>query len=167
MQSMRTWRATQVDWCILGLVWSSKSSKQKLNTKSSTKLEQVGVSKYLLYHIWLMNFLSIQDLKVDKRLLSQDNQSTIRMERNGWNLCTGNSRHIDIRYLFIKDWVQSGEIDIKYYPSEDMVADFFYQASTRQCIQEPQGFHNGTLRYNWVIRQRSQSISIPKNYGAC
>ena len=93
--------------------------------KSSTKAELVGVSKYLLYHIWLINVLSIQGVKVDKKLLLQDNQSIIRMERNGRNSCTGNACHIDIWYFFVKDLVQSGEIDIKYNPNESMMANFF------------------------------------------
>ena len=65
-----------------------KSSKQKLNTKSSTEAELVGVSKYLPYHIWFMNFLKVQGINVQKKLLLQDNQSTIRRERNGQNSCT-------------------------------------------------------------------------------
>ena len=80
-----------------------KSSKQKLNTKCSTEAELVGVSEYLPYHIWFMNFLQFQSVTVQKKVLLQDNQSAIRMERNEWNSCTGKSRHIDIRYFFVKD----------------------------------------------------------------
>ena len=36
----------------------TKSSKQKINTKSLTEAELVGVSEYLPYHIWIENFLS-------------------------------------------------------------------------------------------------------------
>jgi hypothetical protein len=38
----------------------SKSSKQKLNTKSSTEPELVGASDYLPYPIWAKNFLEDQ-----------------------------------------------------------------------------------------------------------
>ena len=34
-----------------------KSSKQKLNTKSSTEAELVAVSDYIPYHIWMIDFL--------------------------------------------------------------------------------------------------------------
>ena len=40
----------------------------------------------------------------------QDNQSTIIMEKNGRASCTVNSRHINIRHLFVKDRVDNGEI---------------------------------------------------------
>ena len=45
----------------LGLgVLHGKSTKQKLNVKSSTEAELVGVSDYLPYNIWLLMFLSEQ-----------------------------------------------------------------------------------------------------------
>ena len=37
-----------------------KSSKQRLNTKSITKSELVGVSEYLPYDIWQVNFFGAQ-----------------------------------------------------------------------------------------------------------
>ena len=92
----------------------AKSSKQKLNTKSSTEAELVAVSEYLPYHIWMVNFMKSQGYDINEKVLFQDNQSAIKMERNGRNSCTGNSRHIDIRYFFIKDRVKSGKIKVVY-----------------------------------------------------
>ena len=103
----------------------TKSTKQKLNTKSSTEAELVGVSEYLPYHIWLINFFEYQGYKVKKKLLFQDNESTIRMEGNGRNSCTGNSRHLDIRFFFIHDRVKTRKVDVVYYPTDKMVANFF------------------------------------------
>jgi len=39
--------------------------------------------------------------------------------------CGRNSRHIDIRYFFAKDRVDTEGIDIVYCPTEQMLADFF------------------------------------------
>ena len=44
---------------------------------------------------------------------------------NGRNSCSGNSRHIDIRYFFVKDRVESGEIKIKHRNTSEMLANFF------------------------------------------
>ena len=60
-----------------------------------------------------------------EKLLFQDNESTIRMEVNGQNSCTGNSRHVDIRFFFVHDRVKSGKINVVYCPTDKMVADFF------------------------------------------
>ena len=113
--------AMSMGWGVL----HSKSSKQKLNTKSSTEAELVGVSEYLPHNIWLMNFMEEQGYKVEHNVLYQDNESAIKMERNGRNSCTGNSRHISIRYFFVKDRVDEGEVDILYCPTHKMLADFF------------------------------------------
>ena len=72
-----------------------------------------------------MNFLKEQGYVISKNELMQDNQSAIRLEKNGRNSCTGNLRHIDIRYFFVKDRVDKGEIFITYCPTEVMLADFF------------------------------------------
>lgn len=76
-----------------------KPSKQKLNTRSTTESELVGVSEYLPYTIWKTNFWKEQGYEVRNHIIYQDNESAIKMERNGRNSCTGNSRHIDIKYF--------------------------------------------------------------------
>ena len=102
-----------------------RSSKQKLNAKSSTEAEIIGMSEFIPFQIWMTNFLKYQGYKIDKNVVFQDNQSAIRMETNGRNSCTGNSRHIDIRYFFVKDRIDKGEFEITYCNTEDMIADFF------------------------------------------
>ena len=102
-----------------------KSAKQKLNTKSSTESELVGISDYLPYNIWMRMFLEEQGYELKSNVLFQDNQSTIRMGTNGRTSCTGNSRHIDIRYFFVADRVKKKEMKIRYCPSEMMLADYF------------------------------------------
>jgi hypothetical protein len=103
----------------------SKSSKQKLNTKSSTEAELVGASDYVPNSIWGGRFLEYQGYYLKKNNVHQDNQSAMKMERNGRSSCGQKSRHIDIRYFFVKDRVDKGEIDILYCPTKMMVADFF------------------------------------------
>ena len=106
-------------------VLHAKSGKQKLNTKSSTESEIVGISDYLPFMIWFVNFFKHQGYDFKRNVLYQDNQSAIRMARNGRNSCTGNSRHIDIRYFFTKDRYDKGEFDIDHCPTYMMLADYF------------------------------------------
>ena len=47
------------------------------------------------------------------------------MEINGRNSCTGNSRHIYIRYFWIKDRVDNKEVRVEYLPIHIMLADYF------------------------------------------
>jgi hypothetical protein len=106
-------------------VLHAKSSKQKLNVKSSTEAELVGNSDYIPYNLWLLMFMSMQGYTIKNNVLYQDNQSTILMLKNGRNSCTGNSRHIHIRYFFVKDRVDKKEVRVEYCPSLSMLADFF------------------------------------------
>ena len=50
------------------------------------------------------------------------------METNGRNSCTGNSRHIEIKYFWVKDRVDRKEIKIQYCPTWLMLADYFTKA---------------------------------------
>ena len=108
----------------LGMI-HCKSSKQKLNTKTSTESEIVAMSDYLPYNIWFKNFMKGQGYVFKRNVIYQDNQSAMKMEINGRHSCTGNSRHIDVRYFFTKDRVKKKEIEIEYCPTELMIADFF------------------------------------------
>ncbi len=64
-------------------------------------------------------------LLVGRKHFFQDNQSAIKLEKNGRASCGQKSRHIDIRFFFMKDRIVSEGIDIRYCPTEQMLADFF------------------------------------------
>ena len=66
-----------------------------------------------------------QGYKIEDNILFQDNQSTIKMETNGRRSCIGNSRHVNIRYFFVKDLVDKKQVKIIYCPTGIMLADFF------------------------------------------
>jgi hypothetical protein len=102
-----------------------KSTKQKLNTKSSTEAELVGASDYLPNTIWAKMFLGAQGYLIDENTFAQDNQSAMKLEINGRASCGQKSRHIDIRYFFMKDRIKSEGIKVIYCPTEQMLADFF------------------------------------------
>ena len=103
----------------------SRSLKQKLNTKSSTECEVIGTSDYLPFPIWFKFFIEAQDYKLKGNELNQDNTSAIRLEKNGKLSSGQQTRHINIRYFFIKDRVKEDNINIVYCPTERMVADYF------------------------------------------
>jgi hypothetical protein len=55
-----------------------KSTKQKLNTKSSTEAELVGASDYLPSTIWVKMLLEKQGFSVSENLFEQGNKSAIK-----------------------------------------------------------------------------------------
>ena len=84
---------------------NEKMSNKKLHTKISTGSEVIGDSNYTPFSIWLAMYMEHQGYKVKQKKLMQDNMSAIKMEKNAQNSRTGNFRHINIRYLFVKDRV--------------------------------------------------------------
>ena len=102
----------------------NSSTKQKLNTQSSTESELVAVDDMMPIVLWTWYFLMAQGYGVTGNLLLQDNQSSMILERNGKASSGKRTRHINIRYFFITDRVNMKEVEIKWCPTKDMVADF-------------------------------------------
>jgi hypothetical protein len=103
----------------------SLSRKQRLNAKSSTEAELVGVDEGMPLVVWTRNFITAQGYKVKDNVVYQDNQSAILLEKNGQALSGRRTEHIDIRYFFVTNRVKQKELRIEYCRTGDMVADFF------------------------------------------
>ena len=102
----------------------SMSRKQKLNTKSSTEAELVGADDVASLMLWTRLFLQAQGYRIDKNILFQGNKSTILLVENGKKSSSKRTRHLNIRYFFLMDQVQKGNLTIRYCPTDDMIADF-------------------------------------------
>jgi hypothetical protein len=98
------------------------SSKQKLNSKSSTESELIALSDSASQVIWTRNFLIAQGYDVPAALIGQDNMSTMTMVDAGKST-SARTRHIAIRFFWIHDRVKQGEIKLEHVPTEDMIAD--------------------------------------------
>ena len=100
-------------------------SKQKLNTKSTTECEVVGASDYIPNIIWSELFLKHQGIILQSSMFNQDNQSSMKLELNGKRSCGPGSMHIDIRYFFMKNRLDTENINVVYCPTDEMLADFY------------------------------------------
>ena len=100
----------------------AKSSKQKLVTKSSTEAELVGLSDSASQVIWTRNFLMAQGYQMAPAIIKQDNMSTLALAEKGRST-SERTRHVNIRYFFIKDRVNSGDLKLEYLPTSEMIAD--------------------------------------------
>jgi len=103
----------------------STLTRQKLNTKSSTEAELVGVDDVMPQVIWTRYFLEAQGYKVNDNIVYQDNMSAMLLEKNGRHSSGRRTRHINIRHFFVNDRINNGEVCIEYCPSTDIIADFF------------------------------------------
>jgi hypothetical protein len=107
-----------------GSIWSH-STKQKLNTRSSTEAELVAVDDMMPQVLWTKYFLADQGFDIGPIRILQDNKSAILLEENGMASSSKRNRHIQIRYYFVTDQVHKKAITIKHCPTKSMRADFF------------------------------------------
>ena len=100
------------------------STKQKLNTRSSTEAEIVGVDDVSTYIVWTDLFMTKQGYGPKRCTVYQDNMSAIRLEKNGRRSAGKRSRAISVRYFFITDLAEKKKLAIEYCPTDEMVADY-------------------------------------------
>jgi hypothetical protein len=97
--------------------------KHKLNVRSSTESELVGIDDALPFILWARYFIEAQGYTVEQNIMYQDNKSTILLATNGRWSASKRTRHIKSRYFFIKDKVESGEVTIEHKPTDQMWSD--------------------------------------------
>jgi hypothetical protein len=137
-----------------GVVYGT-SRRQKLNTTSSTEAELVGVADVMPQILWTRYFLEAQGYQISDSIIYQDNQSAILLEKNGKASSSRRTRHINIRYFFVTDRVDTNEVKIEYCPTLQMLADFFtkpLQGSLFQTMRDRVMNYNPDDKYNQDYR---------------
>jgi hypothetical protein len=99
------------------------STKQKLNTRSSTETEIVGAEDFMPVICWTRYFMRAQGYGVKDNVLFQDNKSSILLEKNGKASSSKRMKHINIRYFFITELVKNEEVSVVWCPTGDMIGD--------------------------------------------
>jgi hypothetical protein len=136
-----------------GAIYST-SKKQKLNTKSSTEAELVGIDDVLPQALWTKYFMEAQNYDVSS-ILNQDNQSTIKLSENGKASSGKGTRHINIRYFFITDKIARKEVGIQYCPTKEMVADYFTKPLQGELFYKFRDQIMGVVPMNTIEDHRS------------
>ena len=101
-----------------------KSTKHRLNTRSSTESEIVAVDDLIPQILWVRLFLKAQGFTVSDNILYQDNKSAMLLETNGRASSSKRTRHIEIRYYYVADRVAKGDLRVVWCPTDEMIADF-------------------------------------------
>ena len=112
------------------------SRKQKLNTRSSTEAESVGPDDLSTMILWTRLFMQEQGYDIQKNILYQDNKSTILLENNGKKSSSKRTRALNIRYFFLTDQIEKGNLIVEYCSTTEMVADFFSKPLQGKLFQK-------------------------------
>ena len=102
------------------ITWSSK--KQQIVTLSTTEAEFVAATSSSCQAIWLRRLLEVlHNQQQGPTVIYCDNLSAIKLSKN--LVLHGRSKHIDVRYHFLRDLCKDGVIDLVFCKSEDQIAD--------------------------------------------
>ena len=100
--------------------WFSK--KQPIVTLSTAEAEYVALSTATQEAVWIRKLL--HDFGVSQSqatTIMEDNQGAICLARNP--VTHSRSKHIDVRYHYIREALSDGFINLQYCPTHDMIAD--------------------------------------------
>ena len=151
----------------------SKSIKQRLNTKSSCEAELVGTSDYIPSAIYARLFLMAQGYEIKPSVLHQDNESAIKLEKNGKSSSGQKTRHVDIRHFFVTDRIKKKEFVVKYCPTEVMAADFFTKPLQGNLFKKLSALVMGEISLNEFMisypppsQERVENVTIIESHGS-
>ena len=100
------------------------STKQKLNTRSSTEAELVGADGFMPAMLWTRCFVLAQGHAAKDNVTMQDNKSAQLLEKNGKASSSKRTKRVNIRCFFIADRIQKGEASITWCPASETIGDF-------------------------------------------
>ncbi|GJZ09098.1 retrovirus-related pol polyprotein from transposon TNT 1-94 [Tanacetum coccineum] len=129
-----TRRSTSGSMQLLGdkiVSWSSK--RQKSAAISSTKAGYIALSGCCAQVLWMRSQLTDYGLGFNKIPMYCDNKSAIALCCN--NVQHSRSKHIDIRYHFIKEQVENGAVELYFVRTENQLADIFTKPLCQEIIE--------------------------------
>lgn len=108
---------------LAGGVFSWNSRAQRSVASSSMDAEYMALSDCSRQVIWVRTLLTELGYQLASIPVCCDNQGAIFVSSNP--VTERRSKHIDIRYHFIRDVIEQGLIQVYYIPGEDNPADLF------------------------------------------
>ncbi|ODQ69604.1 hypothetical protein LIPSTDRAFT_32455, partial [Lipomyces starkeyi NRRL Y-11557] len=114
------------------ITWNSK--RQTSVALSTAEAEYMALSEAATEALYLRQLLrELHYSQLVPTVIYENNQSYISMAYNP--TFHARSKHIDIRYHFIRERIESKEVALVHKPTEDMLADVFTKALARERFQ--------------------------------
>ncbi|GKA50391.1 hypothetical protein Tco_0743464 [Tanacetum coccineum] len=101
--------------------WSAK--KQQSIAMSSAEAEYVAAAGCCANILWMKSQLTDYDIIYEKVPIFCDNTSAIAISNN--LVLHSRTKHIDIKYHFIRDHILKGDIELHFIPTQYQLADIF------------------------------------------
>ena len=101
--------------------WYSK--KQQTVSNSTAEAEYIAAGSCCAQILWIRNQLRDYGIMLSNIPILCDNISTIAISNNP--VQHPRTKHIDVRYHFIREHVMNGTVELHFVPSEEQTADIF------------------------------------------
>lgn len=113
------------------IMWASK--KQPIVSLSSTEAEFVAANYAACEVIWLRKIFKDLSIEIpEPTVLYEDNQGAIAMSKNSE---TRRTKHMDVRYNFLRECVQDEVITLKYVQTNHQLADLMTKGLPRDRFE--------------------------------
>ncbi|CAB1112739.1 unnamed protein product [Ectocarpus sp. CCAP 1310/34] len=118
-----------------GTVVSHGSKTQSIVSLSATEAEYIAAEdgvKEALFVRAVQSFV-VPETSGSSIQVLEDNQGAIALVQNP--LSSGRTKHIDVRFHFIRGLFRSGDISVKFVPTTEQHADLLTKALSRASLQ--------------------------------
>lgn len=113
------------------VMWASK--KQPIVALSTTEAEFIAASHAACELLWFRKVLKDCNIGLEgPTVLHEDNQGAIAMSKNPE---TRRTKHIDVKYNFIREKVENGDIQLCYVPTSEQKADILTKSLSRDKLE--------------------------------
>ena len=119
---------------ICGGTVSWRSKRQEIVALSSTEAEYIALSFAAQEPMWLRSFLKDLGYEQQTNILNEDNQGAIALSKNPDN--HSGTKHIDVRYHYIRDLVEKKRVEVNYCPTNNNLADLMTKGLPRPRFEE-------------------------------
>ena len=118
-----------------GCAVSWRSKKQSCVALSTAEAEYVALASAAQEAVWMGELTAqFSDRSPETITIYEDNQSAISMAKNPQ--FHGRTKHISIKYHFIREQVDKKAVELKYCPTEEMVADMLTKGLAKEQFQK-------------------------------
>jgi hypothetical protein len=115
--------------------WSSH--KQTSVAQSTTEAEYIAVASCCSHLLWMTYTMSDFGEECTQVPLFCDSASAISVTKNP--ILHSKTKHIEVRYHFLRDNVEKGNIRLSFVPTQDQLADIFTKPLDQVTFTRLQG----------------------------
>ena len=106
--------------CRVAISWKSKG--QRSVTLSSTAAEYVAISEVVREVLYVKQILEFMEVKIGFPIVvNVDNIGAIYLATN--NSSSQRTKHVDVRYHFVREYIEDGIVKVQFVKSEDNDSD--------------------------------------------